>query len=168
MDTLQLNLKKYRTLKGYTRKDVSTITKISYPLYLKYEAGKQVPSLSKLKIIADALDVHVAQLISSREELYGLQNSKNLYMSKNDKLVDRVSDTHIVIKYEDCLKYLSKAEMNVLEKLKEKISDKREEAGKPRINDYYICNVDEPYSEAVLAVILAGELNKNKTFKGKE
>ena len=68
--------------------------------------------------------------------------------------------THIVIKKEDALKYLTEVEYQTLEELQNKIMRGRAEDGKKTINSYYVCNVDEPYAEAVLNAILNGERKK--------
>lgn len=66
-------------------------------------------------------------------------------------------DTHIVIKREDALKYLTEVEYQTLEILQNKISKGRAEDNKKPNNTYYVCNTDEPYAQDVKSAILRGE-----------
>lgn len=70
--------------------------------------------------------------------------------------------THIVIKKEDVLKYLTEVEYQSLENILVTISRGRTEDNKKPINDYYICNKDEPYAEMVHGVIIGGEYQKER------
>ena len=69
-------------------------------------------------------------------------------------------NTHIVIKREDALKYLTEVEYQTLEHLQHVIIMGRAKDCKKPINGYYICNTDEGYAEIVKNVILLGEQNK--------
>jgi hypothetical protein len=69
--------------------------------------------------------------------------------------------THCVIKALDAVIYLSKDELALLSEIFRKLDKCREQDGKP-INDYYICNLDEPYADKVLQAILDGEDAKNE------
>lgn len=73
--------------------------------------------------------------------------------------------THIVIKIEDAMKYLTEVEQKSLETIINTVSRGRAEEGKNPSNKYYICNVDEPYAEMVKGVIVGGEYAK---IAGKE
>lgn len=73
--------------------------------------------------------------------------------------------THIVIKIEDAMKYLTEVEQKSLETIVNTISKGRAEEGKNPSNNYYICNVDEPYAKIVEGVIIGGEYAKRE---GKE
>lgn len=68
-------------------------------------------------------------------------------------------NTHVVIKIEDIEKYLTREEIGYLNAFLIQIQQGRQKDGKKPINDYYICNTDEPYSEEVYSVILRGEKN---------
>ncbi|MBP3677862.1 MAG: hypothetical protein J6I97_05905 [Agathobacter sp.] len=70
-------------------------------------------------------------------------------------------NTHIVIKREDALKYLTEVEYQTLEVLQNTITEGRAKDNKKPINNYYICNTDEPYAEVVRGIILGGEAVKN-------
>lgn len=72
--------------------------------------------------------------------------------------------THIVVKKEDALKYLTEPELKSLEHILNTIAKGRAEDKKKPTNQYYICNTDEPYAEIVHGVICAGEYSK----KGEE
>lgn len=74
-------------------------------------------------------------------------------------LVEVKNNTHIVIKREDAEKYLSPKQKKQLQKLKITIARRRLDDGK-KVNNYYICNIDEPYAGEVIATILRGEILK--------
>lgn len=65
--------------------------------------------------------------------------------------------SHIVIKKEDSLKYLSDKERQQLDSILQAIMGGREKDGKRPVNTYYICNTDEPYASFVYGVIMGGE-----------
>lgn len=67
------------------------------------------------------------------------------------------TNTHIVIKREDILKYLTDNQIKYLDAVLNTIADGRKKDGKKTDNSYYICNTDEPYAHEVLAVILKAE-----------
>lgn len=69
--------------------------------------------------------------------------------------------THVVIKKEDALKYLPEPALQSLEQILNIIANGRNADGKKATNDYYICNIDEPYAEMVHGVIVAGEYAKS-------
>ena len=75
--------------------------------------------------------------------------------------MDKVN-THIVIKREDALKYLTEVEYQTLEQLQNKISSGRAKDKKKPFNNYYVCNTDEPYAEVVRGVIVGGEAVKEQ------
>lgn len=66
-------------------------------------------------------------------------------------------NTHVVIKIEDIEKYLTREEIGCLNAFLIQIQQGRQKDGKKPINNYYICNTDEPYAEEVHSVILRGE-----------
>ena len=74
---------------------------------------------------------------------------------------ERKANTHIVIKREDILKYLTDEQIKYLNAVLNTIADGRKKDGKKTDNSYYICNTDESYADEVLEVILKGE-NKRK------
>lgn len=61
-----------------------------------------------------------------------------------------------MLKRSDVIKHLAEEEWDQLGKLLDKVERGRMSEGK-KLNAYLICNTDEPYSSAVLAVILEGE-----------
>lgn len=69
-------------------------------------------------------------------------------------------DTHIVIKRDDAMKYLTQDEVTTLSRLLDTIADGRLDDGKNPSNRYYICNSDEPYATEVRDTILKGEAVK--------
>lgn len=77
-------------------------------------------------------------------------------------------DTHIVIKRQDALKYLTEIEYQALEQMLCNISQGRNKDGKKPINHYYVCNTDEPYAEVVHGIILGGEAVKEQNLSTKQ
>lgn len=71
-------------------------------------------------------------------------------------------NTHIVIKHEDILKYLTESEQVALECIMDKITHGREKDKKKPINYYYVVNKDEPYAKVIHDIILGGEAGKLK------
>jgi len=68
----------------------------------------------------------------------------------------------VVIKKEDALKYLPEPMLQSLETILSTIASARARNGKIPVNEYYICNKDEPYAEMVHGVIYAGEREKER------
>ena len=75
-------------------------------------------------------------------------------------------NTHIVIKREDALKYLTEVECQTLEELQKTIARGRAKDNKKPFNSYYVCNTDEPYAEMVRGVIVGGEYAKENEHVG--
>lgn len=73
-------------------------------------------------------------------------------------------DMYIVIKRDDAKKYLSKEEFYSLVNILDKIRDGRIYDNKRPNNAYYVCNIDEPYADAVRRVIIGGEALKNEQY----
>lgn len=69
-------------------------------------------------------------------------------------------NTHIIIKKEDASKYLLQEEYKFLDLILNKITVGRIKDNKNPINNYYICNTDEPYADTVKGVIIGGEIGK--------
>ena len=69
-----------------------------------------------------------------------------------------MKNIHIVIKKDDALKYLPEPALQSLEQILNIIAN-----GKKATNDYYVCNIDEPYAEMVHGVIVAGEYAKSQS-----
>jgi len=66
-------------------------------------------------------------------------------------------DTHTIIKKDDAEKYLTQQERASIGIFLGKIADGRVKNGKKPFNHYHVCNMDEPYAEEVLTLILQGE-----------
>ena len=58
------NIKKYRLLKKITQKRMSEILNINIRTYQKYESGDINPNMDTLNKIADALGIHITDLLS--------------------------------------------------------------------------------------------------------
>ena len=70
-------------------------------------------------------------------------------------------DIFLVLKKDDLVKYLEKTELESLRNVLKKIEEGRKSDGKHPVNKYYVCNMDEPYSQEVYDTILIGEARKN-------
>lgn len=70
----------------------------------------------------------------------------------------------IVIKREDAVKYLTEVELQSLEQILSTIGQGRSDDNKKSFNNYYVCNTDEPYAEAVHSVIIGGETIKSNNI----
>ena len=70
-------------------------------------------------------------------------------------------DIFLVLKKDDLVKYLEKQEIESLRNILKKIEKGRKTDGKNPANKYYVCNMDEPYSQEVYDTILIGEARKN-------
>jgi len=72
-----------------------------------------------------------------------------------------------VLNLKDVEKYLSLAQHRMLGEIADAIRQGRKNEGKVPENNYIVCNQDEPYAEAVWAVILAGERRKSEPLMHK-
>lgn len=90
-------------------------------------------------------------------------------MSKiiESKMPIEKKDTHIVIKREDAEKYLNESEQATLTDMLVKITNGRGKDHKPPVNNYYICNTDEPYAEVIRGIIMGGEAVKANNLNEK-
>lgn len=75
------------------------------------------------------------------------------------KVFELKENTHMVLKESDIVDHLTEAEQEILAILYEKIMTGRESNGKEE-NSYYIVNLDEPYADEILDVIMKGETSK--------
>lgn len=69
---------------------------------------------------------------------------------------------YVVIKNEDALRYLPEPMLQSLETILNTIVSARAKNGKPPVNEYWICNKDEPYAELVHGIICTGERAKER------
>ena len=69
------------------------------------------------------------------------------------------TQTHIVLKLEDCQKYLNPRELQELSEIIRNVSDGRKFDGKSD-NEYLVVNVDEPYAPMLFRLIQTGEAKK--------
>lgn len=70
-----------------------------------------------------------------------------------------IEDKFIVIKIEDVDRYLTEEDSWILVRLQQAILAGREKENK-KLNDYWVCNRDEPYADKIIQTILEGEANK--------
>ena len=69
----------------------------------------------------------------------------------------------VVLNKKDIEIYLSDEQKAFLSQIEEEIKAKREADGK-LINDYYVCNQDEPYATVVIRTIIEGEMEKRGVY----
>lgn len=74
--------------------------------------------------------------------------------------MERKNNTHIIVKLDDAENYLTVAEKVRLQNILRRIEDGRRADNKEFRNQYLIVNMDEPYAEGVLQLILLGEERK--------
>lgn len=83
------------------------------------------------------------------------------------RTVKEKKNMYVVVKISDAKAYLSAEECDVLDRFLAKIEKGREAAGKNPYNEYYVCNVDEPYAADVHNAIISGEIAKgNEVSEG--
>lgn len=64
-----------------------------------------------------------------------------------------MSEKFIVLKIEDGIKYLNKEDKDKLCEIEDKISIGRANDGKIPNNKYAVINLDEPYSDEIIAIM---------------
>lgn len=78
------NIKKYRLLKKITQKRMSEILNINIRTYQKYESGDINPNMDTLNKIADALGIHITDLLS--EDTNGDKSKVVIDLSNKENL----------------------------------------------------------------------------------
>lgn len=76
------------------------------------------------------------------------------------RTVEEKKNMYVVLKVSDVKTYLSSEDCRILDGFLAKIEKGREAAGKNPYNEYYVCNVDEPYAADVHNTIISGEIAK--------
>lgn len=74
-------------------------------------------------------------------------------------MADIKENTHIVIKRDDAIKYLSEKQKYDLDSILLTINIGREKEGKP-VNNYLVINKDEPYAKIIQETIISNEENR--------
>ena len=69
--------------------------------------------------------------------------------------------THIVLKVADVEKYLNESQIGALHSFIKTINNGRLN-DKKELNDYYVVNHKEPYSDKVYEIIINGEIEKGE------
>lgn len=64
---LQENIKKFRKTKNLTQAKLSLLTNISKDYITAIECGKRIPSLKRLILIAQALEVDIKELFTPQD-----------------------------------------------------------------------------------------------------
>lgn len=68
----------------------------------------------------------------------------------------------VVLNFKDITRYLDENDQRTLKSICSKVCKGRTGEGK-KLNNYIVCNDDEPFANDVLKVILDGEAQKHKT-----
>lgn len=76
------NIKRIRTAKNLSQKEVTTISKLDAAQYSRIENGKTDPSVSTLERIAKALGVSLAELFAATDELKEINSHDKTLMEK--------------------------------------------------------------------------------------
>ncbi len=63
IENVKENIKKYRTSKGLTQEKLAELCHISQDYISEIERGKKTPSLKRLYMIADAMEIEAYQLL---------------------------------------------------------------------------------------------------------
>lgn len=71
-----------------------------------------------------------------------------------------LEEKFVVFNIKDIDEYLSTSSKANLVLMEKAIQLGREKDGKKGVNNYYVCNQDEPYAQQVIDIILAGETEK--------
>jgi len=77
----------------------------------------------------------------------------------------KFEDKYVMIKIEDIKKYIPEELQYHLRLMLLKIMNGRVKDGKPRSNDYIVCNQDEAYAKEVWEIIKHGEAIKHMNLK---
>jgi hypothetical protein len=74
-------------------------------------------------------------------------------------MAEYIKDKYLVLKTEDIAK-LPNTKRVLMDEIITMIKDIRRAQGKPGLNEYYVCNITEPYAKTVWEAISLGEDNK--------
>lgn len=83
------NIKRLRTLKKLSQKEVAMAINMDQPQYSRIESGKVEPTLTTLEKIAGVFEISVSELIKENNEL---DKEINLPLLEKVKLVDTLED----------------------------------------------------------------------------
>lgn len=83
------NIKRLRTLKKLSQKEVAMAIDMDQPQYSRIESGKVEPTLTTLEKIAGVFELSVSELIKENNEL---DKEINLPLLEKVKLVDTLED----------------------------------------------------------------------------
>ena len=68
MEAIAINVKRLRTLKKLSQKEIALSIDIPQGQYSRIESGKVIPSIPTLKKIAEVFDVHLTEFVKECEE----------------------------------------------------------------------------------------------------
>lgn len=67
IETLQKNLKKFRKQKGLTQLKLSLLASVSKEYITAIELGKRIPSIKRLDMIANALNIEIYKFFKNTD-----------------------------------------------------------------------------------------------------
>ena len=103
------NIKKFRTLMGFTQNDLAVLLSVSPQAVSRWEGGLAFPDITLLPLLAKYLDVSIDELIGVKEQ----QNKsleKELYARRRVIIVDEAEKLQNEIRILDILEELSRTE----------------------------------------------------------
>jgi transcriptional regulator with XRE-family HTH domain len=83
------NIKRLRTLKKLSQKEVAMAIEMDQPQYSRIESGKVEPTLTTLEKIAGVFEISVSELIKENNEF---DKEINLPLLEKVKLIDTLED----------------------------------------------------------------------------
>ena len=95
------NIKKFRTEKGMTQKELADKIDRSLRMVQKYESGEVEPSIEVLNEIATILDVEFLNFLSSEKFYVCLDENFNPKLEKKIRLDSKLINTIVLTKFQD-------------------------------------------------------------------
>lgn len=83
------NIKRLRTLKKLSQKEVAMTIEMDQPQYSRIESGKVEPTLTTLEKIAKVFEISVSELLKENNEI---DKEINLPLLEKVKLIDALED----------------------------------------------------------------------------
>lgn len=91
----------------------------------------------------------------------GFDGHENIQVYKEEApSMDKNRRIHAIVKFEDLDASLTEEQRGEFLSMLSRVEKYRQSQGKSKMNNYYVCNVDEPYSDSVYEAIKTGEESK--------
>lgn len=114
-------IRKFRSEKGMTQKEMSELTGIPYSTYSNYENNNREPGIEQLGKIADALDIPIAELmgLTYKENIMDIDDVFKFYESLG-YIVKAIDDTNYSLISRDITNHIKLTlSWNELQRIKE-------------------------------------------------